>query len=236
MEKFLWILLFSRLFPAPLWLRPFDCRACRVAVGAQRGGFSAKQPTKGSLVSLCKAWGSWGFHLVQICNSSAFPCSIHTVTHHQPGTLLSARQSRRNFSLLLLFSLVFGCCSLVPPKPPCLEPAYPKAPVIHCLTSSSASISADTWDGCWVTASWCDCEIQIRACFAVLSGCTSHCPWSSATLLTASSQNDVETRCGNRTTGGNGSSLLRKKVLEVTLCIWHRWLQHGSFGMAKIWK
>lgn len=43
MEKFLWILLFSRLFPAPSGYGPLTVWACRAAVEAQRGGFSAKQ-------------------------------------------------------------------------------------------------------------------------------------------------------------------------------------------------
>lgn len=222
-------------FQLPSGYIPLAVQACGVAVGAQRRGFSAKPLTKRSLVSLCEAWGSWVFHFVQTCDSSAFPCS-HSHRNMPParrGAECKAVESMFFSSSPFFLSALVAPWSLPPSSP---QACHPGAAVAHCPISSTSSIPADTWGGCWVTAPSHGCEIQIRACFAVLSRCAFHRPCSTATSLTASSQNNLETTYGGRTTGACGEGLFRKKALEVMLYIWHTWLRHGSFGLAKIWK
>lgn len=134
MEKFLWILLFSRLFPAPLWLWPFDCMGMQGRYGSTEGRIFSKAK-KGVLYPFAKhevLRFPHGPNLQFIC----FPMLYSHCNMPPARQCAECEAVKKKFYLLPLFSLIFSCSFLVPLNPPCLKPAHPRAPASHCLTSA----------------------------------------------------------------------------------------------------
>lgn len=142
MEKFLRTLLFSRLFPAPLWLQPFDCTGMQGGCGSSEGRIFSKAAHKREsrlpLQSMRLLMFPLGPNLQFICFSM-----LHSHCNTPPARRSTEREAVEKKFFLGGPFFIFGC-SLIPVNSPCLEPAHPRAGAIHCPTSSTSSISADT--------------------------------------------------------------------------------------------
>lgn len=144
MEKFPWVLLFYRFVSSShlatsLWLY----RHAGWLWDLSGGDFWWKGDL--SPCTKCEAfefstWSKSAIHLL------SHACA-HIVTHHQPDTGLSVRQSRVCFFLALPFLLPSSIASWLPlPSSP--QACHPRAALMHCPVSSTSFTSADIHFSC----------------------------------------------------------------------------------------
>lgn len=142
MEKFWWVLLFYRLFPAPIWLRPFGSTGTQGSCGTSAGGIFGERETclPAQSVRLLS------FPLGPNLDSSAFSCLW---SHCNTPPARHGAECETVKSVFFLALPFFLSSSIAPwfPHPPHLKPAIPEqhwctapslAHLLPLLTLSSA--------------------------------------------------------------------------------------------------
>lgn len=122
MEKFLWILLFSRLFPAPLWLQPFDCTGMQGGCGSSEGRIfseaARKRESRIPLQSMRLLRFALGPNLQFIC----FPMLY---SHCNPPPARHCAECKAVEKKFFLAAAFFSHLWLLLPGPP--QPSLPQA-------------------------------------------------------------------------------------------------------------
>lgn len=118
MEKFLRIWLFSRLFPAPLWLWPFDCTGMQGGCGSSEGRIFSKAAHKRESCLLLQSMRLLRFPLGPNLQFICFPM-LHSHCNTPPAR--HCAESEAKFFLAAVFSSHLW---LLLPGPP--QPSFPQ--------------------------------------------------------------------------------------------------------------